>query len=482
MTDKDDNKPEDQAQKAAPRTPEVDENITINDEGEWNAVREKWAREQASRIKAHALKTFDTDDDMPLSKHIMLVFIVFFWVLLAVWANFAPLDEVTRGQGKIIPSSSVKALQSLDAGTVEEFLVREGDRVEKGQVLVRLNAIEASSDLGANQARYLGLLASVTRLQAEAEGKSTVDFPEAVVKGAPQSVTEELNTFRANQDSVNSQTLILQQQKSQREQELNELRVRSSGMSAELGLIRDEKAMVEPLVARGSAPQQELLQLDQRIKQKQTELSGVNAGIPRARSAIAEADARIKDIKSTARAQAQTELSAKLIEMNEIKERLSALTERKTRTEIKSPVDGTIQEITVNTIGGVVRPGEDIIKIVPKDDQLIVEAEIRPSDRAFIYPGQKAVVKLTAYDFSIYGGLDAELTDISADTFEDEEGKSFYKVRLATKETELKRKGEILPIEIGMVATVDILTGEKTVMQYLLKPFIKTLDNAMNER
>ena len=195
-----------------------------------------------------------------------------------------------------------------------------------------------------------------------------------------------------------------------------------------------------------------------------------------------EAQARIADLKTTAQAQAQTELSAKLIEMNELGERQSALTDRKTRTEIKSPVNGTVQEVKVKTIGGVVRPGEDIIKIVPKDDQLIVEAQVKPSDRAFIYPKQKAIVKITAYDFSIYGGLEGEVLDISADTIKDEKGNFFYRVRLRTYETELKRKGEVLPIIPGMVASADILTGQKTVMQYLLKPFVKTLDNAFNER
>ena len=460
----------------------VDDNVTINDQPEWDAIRENWAKEQASRMKARAMRVFDTDEELPLSKHVMMLTIVGFWVAMVIWANFAPLDEVTRGQGKIIPSSEVQALQTLEAGIVEEFLVREGDPVEAGQVLVRLNQIEAASDLGANRARYLGLLASITRLQAEAEGKDSVDFPEEVVKGAPQSVTEELNAFRANRQQIQGQTNIFQQQLMQREQEVRELNTRIADTRGVISLQRQEMEMIEPLVAKGSAPKLELLQLQRTIKEKNAELNGYLSSLPRARSAVNEAKARIEDIQSSAQAEAQTELSAKLIEMNEIKERLSAISERKDRTEIKSPVNGTIQDITVNTVGGVVRPGEDFIKIVPKDDQLIVEAEVRPSDRAFIYPGQKAVVKLTAYDFSIYGGLDAVLTDISADTFEDEEGNSFYKVKLRTEETELKRKGEVLPITVGMVASVDILTGKKTVMQYLLKPFIKTLDNAMNER
>jgi adhesin transport system membrane fusion protein len=471
-------------QKSAPKkpAPKVDKNKTINDAEVWDDIRKNWAQEQTERAQAKAMTFFDTDEDMPLSKHLLLVAIASFIVIFVVWANFAALDEVTRGDGKIIPSSSVQTLQTLDAGTVEEFLVREGDIVESGQVLVRLNAIEATSDLGANTARYLGLLASITRLQAEAEGKGTIDFPEEVMKGAPRSVTEELNAFRANRTSIQGQMNVLQQQLNQREQEVRELNTRISDTRGVIALQRKEAAMIRPLVQRGSAPEIELLQLERGIKEKSAELNGYTSSLPRIRSSIQEAQARIDEITTNMKAQAQAELSTKLIEISEIKERLSALKQRKGRTELKSPVNGTIQEITVNTIGGVVRPGEDLIKIVPKDDQLIVEAKIRPSDRAFIFPGQKAVIKITAYDFAIYGGLDGELTNISADTIEDEEGNSFYRVRLRTKETELKRRGEVLPITTGMVTSVDILTGKKTVMQYLLKPFIKTLDNAMNER
>lgn len=459
-----------------------DDHKTINDADEWQAVRDSWAKEQADKLHARALAVFDTDDDMPLSKHLLLVAITSFIVIFIVWANFASLDEVTRGDGKVIPSSDIQALQTLDAGTVEETLVREGEEVEAGQVLMRLNAIEAASDLGANQSRYLGLLASITRLSAEAEGKGMVEFPEEVMKGSPQSVTEELNAFRANQQSLNGQRNVLQQQLSQRESELREVNTRIADTRGVIALQREERNMVKPLVDRGSAPPMELLQLERTIKEKTAELNGYTSSVPRIRSSIEEAQARIEELETNMKAQAQAELGAKLIEMNEIKERLAALEQRKGRTELRSPVNGTIQEITVNTIGGVVRPGEDIIKIVPKDDQLIVEAKIRPSDRAFIFPGQKAVVKITAYDFSIYGGLDGQLVDISADTIEDQEGNTFYRVKLRTDKTELTRKGEVLPITVGMVASVDILTGKKTVMEYLLKPFRKTLENAMNER
>lgn len=467
---------------ANPLQKQMEQAQMINQERQWANIRKKWAKEKADLAEAKALSMLDVEDDLPLSKHMLLGFIALFFVIFILWANLAPLDEVTRGEGKVIPSSEVQALQSLDAGIVEEFMVKEGDEVEAGQVLVRLSDVEASSDLGANNARYLGLLAAITRLQAEAEGKSTVNFPEEVMKGSPQSVTEEMNAFRANQLSIQNQTNILEQQSAQREQEVRELEGRIADTRGVINLQQQEMDMIAPMVANGSAPKLELLQLERTIKEKTTELNGYLSSLPRARSAIGEVRARIAEIKSTAKAQAQTELAAKQIEMSEIGERLGALKDRKTRTEIKSPVNGTIQDITVNTIGGVVRPGEDFIKIVPKDDQLIVEAKIKPSDRAFIYPGQKAVIKITAYDYSIYGGLEGELIDISADTFEDEKQNTFYKVKLRTFESEIKHNGEVLPITIGMVASVDVLTGKKTVMQYILKPLIKTLGDAMNER
>ncbi|MGN7439342.1 MAG: HlyD family type I secretion periplasmic adaptor subunit [Alcanivorax sp.] len=455
---------------------------SINNQGEWGAIRQNWAKEKADIVQARATVFFDADDQVPLSKHFLLVAIASFFLIFVIWANLATLDEVTRGDGKIIPSSEVQALQSLDPGMVDEFLVKEGDFVTKGQVLVRLRDIEAASDLGANRARYLGLLASITRLQAEAEGKETLEFPDEVKKESPKSVTEEMNSFRANMLQLEGQQRVLQKQLTQREQELDELNSRIGDLKGVIHLQRQEMNMIKPLVEKGSAPKLELLQLQRGIKERVSELNGLTSSLPRAKSAIEEANARLNEIEQTAKAEAQKELAAKLNELNEIRERLSGLTEIKVRKEIKSPVDGTIQELTVNTVGGVVRAGEDLIKIVPKDDQLIVEGRVKPSDRAFIYPGQPAVIKITAYDFSIYGGLKGELLDISADTIEDEEGNPFYRVRLRTHDTELRRKGEVLPIIPGMVTSIDILTGQKTVMEYLLKPFIKTLDNAMNER
>ena len=443
--------------------------------------KKRWLADHIERVHAHGERFFTTDEDLPLSSHLLLFFVLGFWIIFFFWASFAKLDEVTRGDGTVIPSSEIQKISSLEGGIVEEFFIKKGDEVKKGQILVRLSDIAASSDLGSNEARYLGLLSTVTRLQAEVEGRIP-SFPDEVMKGAPQSVTEEMNAYRANSAQVASQTNIMEQQKSQRSQELSELQIRASDIKGQLNLIREEKQMVAPLVAKGSAPRMELLQLDRQIKEKQTEFNGVQAAIPRARSAISEARARIVDVKSAARQQAQTELSAKLIEMNAIKQGLAGLVDRKTRADIKSPVNGYIKSLKVYTVGGVVQPGQEFIEIVPKDDQLLVEAKINPKDIAFLYPGQEGIVKITAYDFAIYGGLKGKVVSISPDAVTNEEGDSFYLVQMLTNENALKRKGEVLPIIPGMIASVDILTGEKTVMEYLLKPLIKTLNNSMNER
>ncbi len=443
--------------------------------------KKQWLAEHMNRVQAHGERFFSTDEDLPLSSHLLLFFILAFFGIFFLWASFAQLDEVTRGDGTVVPSSEVQRISSLEGGIIEEFYFKKGDEVKKGDTLVRLSDIAASSDLGSNEARYLGLLATVSRLQAEVEGR-VPSFPDEVMQGAPQSVTEEMNAYRANKDQMASQTSIMEQQKSQRSQELSELQIRASDIRGQLGLVREEKQMVAPLVDKGSAPRMELLQLDRQIKEQQTELNGVLSAVPRARSAIGEANARIREVRSAAKAAAQTELSAKLIEMNAIKQGLAGLQDRKTRADIKSPVDGFIKDLKVYTVGGVVQPGQEFIEIVPKDDQLLVEVKINPKDIAFLYPEQPGIVKITAYDFAIYGGLKAKVVSISPDAVTNEEGDSFYVVTMLTEESALKRRGEVLPIIPGMIASVDILTGEKTVMEYLLKPFIKTLNNSLSER
>lgn len=464
------------------KRPSQKEDLNMNDVEDWDKIRQGWMRESSDKVQAYADRYFMTDDELPLHRHFILVGLFLFFIIFVVWASFATLDETARGEGQIIPVGEVQVIQNLEGGIVDAFMFQEGDQVKKDEVIMRLRDVGAQSDLGMNESKYMALLAAITRLQAEVDGKDTVTFPDDVMTKSPQSVTEELNAFRANKEKLQGQVSVLEQQLSQRRQEVSELTMKSGDLASVIRLSKEEKRMTEPLVAKGSAPKVELIQLERAIREKQTELNGVLAAIPRAKSAIAEAQARIGEMKKSFIADAQTELTAKTAEMNTVKQSLGALTDKKDRTEIRSPVNGTIKDFKINTVGGVVRPGDPIAEIVPMDDNLLVEAKIRPSDIARLRPGLPAMVKITAYDFTIYGGLQGEVSDISADTIKNEKGEFFYRVKVRTKENSLHRRGEVLPIIPGMIATVDIQTGKKTVMEYLMKPFFKTVENSMNEK
>ncbi|MDD3020970.1 MAG: HlyD family type I secretion periplasmic adaptor subunit [Alphaproteobacteria bacterium] len=461
---------------------EDDTNLNMNSNEDWGKIRNNWIRQRADRAAAYADKYFMTDDELPLHRHMILVTVFLFFVVLVMWASFAKINETARGEGQVIPAGEVQIIQNLEGGIVEAFLYKEGDIVKKDEVIMRLKDVGALSDLGSNEARYLGLLAAITRLQAEVDGKDTVEFPDSVIKKAPQSVKEELNAFKANRDKLRGQTEVLEQQLSQRKQEVTELTTRGHDLAAVISLSRQEKNMIEPLVAKGSAPRIELIQLERGIKEKQTELNGVYEAVPRAKSAIAEAEARIADAQNSSIAEAQTDLAAKTIEMNTVKQTLGALEDKKDRTEIRSPVNGTIKDFKINTVGGVVRPGDPIVEIVPVDDNLLVEVKIKPSDIARLRPDMQAMVKITAYDFTIYGGLKGKVIDISPDTIKNDKDESFYRVTVRTDSNTLYRDGKPLPIIPGMIATVDIVTGHKTVMEYLMKPILKTVENSMNEK
>jgi adhesin transport system membrane fusion protein len=235
-------------------------------------------------------------------------------------------------------------------------------------------------------------------------------------------------------------------------------------------------------VERGAANKMELLQLDRSIAQQRAELNGLRLALPRTEASVQEAQERINEVNSGFRAMAQRELTEKTVELNAIKESLTAFEDRSARTEVKSPMTGIVQDIKITTIGAVAKAGETIMEIIPLDDELVIEARVKPSDIAFIHEGQKAVVRLSSYDFSIYGAMDGKVTGISADSFTNDKGESFYRVRVSTDRRKIQKAGTEYDIKPGMQATVDIITGEKTVMQYLLKPFVKASQTALRER
>jgi membrane fusion protein, adhesin transport system len=413
--------------------------------------------------------------------HLLLFAIAAFFTIFLAWASWATLEEVTRGDGKVIPSRQVQVVQNLEGGIVAELLIREGEIVERGQVLVRIDNVGAASELRESRQRHLALLGALGRLRAEVDAPDVAFVPEVLAE-APDVERNERALYRARQDALQSELDVLKIQASQREQELSELATRLDQLSRSHALALEELKITEPLAASRVVSKVQLLRLQREVSDLAGELEATRLAEPRVEAALREAKRRIEERQLNFRAEAQRELNAVQAEAAALHEVITGEADRVSRTEVRSPVRGTVKRLLVNTLGGVTQPGADLIEIVPLEDNLLVEAKVRPADIAFLHPGQPAMVKVTAYDFAIYGGLDAVVEDISADTISDEHGESFYRVRVRTHDNALYKAGEPLPIIPGMTTQVDILTGKKTVLDYLLKPILRAKERALRER
>ncbi len=400
------------------------------------------------------------------------------FVLLA-WAAFAELDEVTRGEGKVIPSRQIQILQSLDGGIVSEILAHEGQTVKSGDLLLKVDPTRMVSSLRENQTQYLSLLAKAARLRALAEGARFIP-PEEVIKQAPEIVEQERALYESRKAELDATIGVARQQSSQRSQELISVRAKREQAAQSYTLTAKELELTRPLVKTGAVSDVELLRLERDVARYRGERDSANSDIPRLESAVAESTRKIQEVELAFRNNARTELSETNAKLNTLSEGSTALEDRVKQTEIRSPVNGTIKQLKVNTVGGVVQPGKDLIELVPSDDALLLEARVLPRDIAFLRPGQKALVKFTAYDFAVYGGLEATLEQISADSVTDEKGNAYFVVKVRTLSTTIGQQK--LPIIPGMVAEVDILTGKKSVLAYLLKPILRAKAKAMTER
>jgi len=398
---------------------------------------------------------------------------------LVAWAALAKIDEVTRSEGKVIPSRQVQIVQSLDGGIASEILVQEGNQVEKDQLLVRIDPARFISSLRENRSQYLALSAKAARLKAIAENKS-FEPPQEVAEEAPHIVVQERTLYETTQAETRTAIAIAKQQLTQRTQELDEVKARRDQAAQSYQLTVRELELTEPLAASGAVADVELLRLRRDVSRYKGERDASAAKIPRLQSAITEAKRKIEEVELTKRNQARTELSETMIKLGTLSEGSVALADRVKLSEIRSPVRGTIKHLLVSTVGGVVQPGKKVVEIVPTDDALVLEARISPQDIAFLRPGQTARVKFTAYDFSVYGGLNAKLEHVGADTESDEQGNAYYRVRVRTDKNYLGE--DRLPIIPGMVAEVDILTGKKSILTYLLKPVLRARETALRER
>lgn len=421
--------------------------------------------------------------EKPTHKSQIIVWIILLVIVwLIYWASVAELDKIVRGEGKVVPSSKIQIIQNLEGGIVEELFIQTGDMVKKGQVLIKLDNTQFASSFGESELKEAELLSKAQRLAAEAFDKPFEVNLEAEMESNTKNLYQrEYQLYQARQKQIKTTDRILVEQIEQKKLELQDAYSQQKQLTRSLNLLRKEVSFMKPLVKQGIASQVDLLKLEREENDALSELKAIQFSIPRIKSAIAEARGKRIDAQETFANEAHEELNKVLAEKEQLKQSISALQDRVDRTDIKSPVNGTVKQMFVNTIGGVVQPGSDIVEIVPDDDSLVLETKIQPADIGFIYAGLKAKVKFTAYDFAIYGGLDGTVKQISADTITDEEGKSFYVARIETDKNHLGTESSPLYLLPGMTASIDVIVGKHTVLDYILKPIIKARDTALRE-
>jgi adhesin transport system membrane fusion protein len=422
------------------------------------------------------------DGRPPLPARLLLWSIAAFVLAFLLWAALARIDTVTRGQGRIIPSLSLQKVAHLEGGIVSEIVAREGQRVAKGDVLVRLDRTAAAADLGRGSAARDASAARLARLAAEARGRAG-GFDAGLAAGSPGQIAAERALARQRRAELDAQLSVARARLAQAERSAIEARAGVAASEEAERLAAAELAIIQPLAEKGIEPQAALLRARSALEQARARTAAARAGVGRADAGVSEAANAVRATGEAFRAGAAGELARTRGELAATGETMPALADRLERTEVRAPVAGLIQRVLVNTVGGVVRPGEPLVEIVPGDDRLVIEARIAPSDIAFVHPGQPVTIRLTAYDFALYGSLRGEVERISPDAVLDEARReSFYQVRVATRDALRDSDGRALPIQPGMVAEVDILGRPRTVLSYLLSPLERVRDTALRER
>lgn len=417
-------------------------------------------------------------EQTPVRAKKILYLIAAILVTLIVWAYFAQVDEVTRGEGRVIPSKQLQVIQSLDGGIVTAILVKEGDTVIAGTPLVSIDQTRAVSSLRENQSQYLSLLAKQSRLQALAAG-AAFNPPSEVKKEDPQLYAEEYALYQSSKEELSSQVNISSDQMQQREKELIEVQFKKDLAEKTYESAAKELAANKPLLVSGAVSEIDILKLERELNNARGEIDQSQAQISRIQISISEATRKIAEVEQTFKNKVRNELADTSARLGALNESSVALSDKVKQATLKSPVNGKVSRIFFNTIGGVIQPGKEVMEIVPTDDALVIETKIEIKDIAFLRPQQPAVVKITAYDYTIYGTLDGVLENISADSTVDNKGNAYYLVRVRTLQSKLGKNLLIIP---GMVAQVDILTGKKTILSYLLKPVLKARAQAFTER
>jgi adhesin transport system membrane fusion protein len=398
------------------------------------------------------------------------------------WAATYQIEESARADGRVIPSQKVQVVQSLEGGIVRSIDVSEGDIVEAGQVLMQIDDTRFASERGELEEREEALLAEVTRREAEARMQDAVAFPADLMSRNPLATQAEAEVFASRRDQLGRELQVLDNQLTQRRSALDELRVERTRSRDILAPLSEEIAQTEDLVARGLVPQVELLRLKSRFAELNGDISVSAAREPRLQAAVSEIENQIAAIRSAYVLSARQRLAELQLELAVVQETLRRADDRVLRAQLRAPVRGTINTIATTTIGAVVQPGAPLVEVVPIDDSLLIEANLGPRDVAFVRTGEPASVKISAYDYLVYGTLQGEVVRIGADTVTTPEGMEFFKVIVRTDTSYLGSAENPLPITPGMIASVDIQTGQKTVLSYLAKPILRARSEALRER
>lgn len=398
-----------------------------------------------------------------------------------IWANFATLDEVAIATGEVVPAGRIKVVQHLEGGIIQEIYVAEGDTVREGQPLMLLDLASAGTNREELQVRMDSQLLVRARLEAEAGGKELV-FPEEVAKRRPAIVAAQRQAFEARRRELASTLQVMREQVKQRELEVEELNARTRAVESNYKLASERLKMSKSLLAEGLTAKMEHLQLEAEVENLDGEMRSLKPALPKAQAAVAEAQQRLEESESRFRREARDELSKTEEDIARVSELLNDANEQGIRAEIKSSIDGVVKNMRYNAVGNVVKPGEPIMELVPTGDQLVVEAKLNPVDRGYVAEGQAATVKISTYDFTRYGGLKGEVIRVAPDSSTNEDGTPYFRVVVKTDKNFLGKVEGDLPITPGMQATVDIHTGEKSVMTYLIKPVLKLRSEAFRER
>lgn len=408
--------------------------------------------------------------------------IAVFLVIAVAWTRTTAIDVVTRAEGQVIPSSKTQIIQSLDGGILAELMVGTGDYVDAGDTLLLLRNQDVQADLGQLRQRQRHLMALVARLEAEL-GDDGMVVPDGLEAAAPDLVAGQRTLMQIRRAALESRLDILEQQVTQKRQEIVEQKNRAEQAKASLTLLRQEMEITRPLVRSGLEARTNLIRLQRDANDLEGEISAADLGLPRLDAALQEATEQVEQAYTEYKAEVRARLAAARADLASIEQQLAGARDRAERTEITSPVRGVVKSIESNTIGGVIRPGDEIMSIVPLDDTLLIEVQIDPEDVGFLHPGLDAKIQFSAYDSSIFGGLDGHLVAISADSLRnDADGSEYYLATFQTEEAHLAYQGRRLLLIPGMVATVDVMTGKRSIFDALMQPISRIQSRALTER